>query len=861
MRLLAYGGTSYLERCRIGNWPSIPEGALSDTYSLSGNELKFGVGLLDEESPFLILRQRQHIENRGGYAFTLLLDPGIQIWERFNWNGAALAHCITTNETDLSLLSAPEEATEQQLIEIFNTFTYEPNVRDLQWTRFHSLWVGAIHEQGAVVVSPKNIGLDQLPELDETAHLLSGLLPCFRCGFGWLMGGSREQGEAFGAHLVFDINAPDNPQVEVMIDEGEHTARAWEKVSTNPVVVTATRIGEQIAKRSAQPIYLWNLLEGDSVREYLIGITDLADRIDDPNALKKPSRYQGSELKGALAAASLSSALSGSDKLDEERTSIVLSHVFERQFIPEQKDVFRLHPEVVVNELSKRGLRPSKANIQMELAADVRIRVWRNLIETEEDPRNLPTLLKDSVSDLPEPSQAHELNQAEISALGELAIKQTFLKRGSLRVWTESLKDNSIKALIQEPLRNMSIGAVQAGVNTEVVLDYLAFGKDRGGSTLFELNLAGSDASKTVDAILSEYYHGKLRNEAYKWMMALADSPFRQLVPVDRKLILATEFEKQWLNLLILWHLCSGQSDASKQVREIGDFERQALHQELAALMKQNSTISAPPDLQGIVELLGELSSAEIEALYNSKRPRSLKSASRWLQGWKSLKQEEIYQAELIRLLLLEDQLPKNFSLSCLSDAELNILIEKTLTGDPSADATLLPRLKSLLYKTNEEARTAAAVKAQLEKVAFNSERPSVLIQFLQTHKHGRELLLGAIDPPAQEQLIMLLATEDEDDFGSRAYEIYREALVSLNPLSVFDLAVLRFLRSPKGKRIRNQISSRYLSILDADLDKKLRIILGNSDSVPISDQNVFDEAPAKGIWTSIKNWYHSFDE
>ncbi len=867
MRLLAYGGTSYIERYRIGQWPTILEGALSDTYLLGGNELRFGVGLLQEDSPFLILRQRQHIENRGGYAFTLLLDPGSEVWEKFKWNGAALAHRIMADEIGPTLLSAPEEVTERQLSKLCESLTYEPKLSDPKWTQFQSLWIGAILKQDAtIVVSPKHAGLDQWPQLDETADLLSGLLPCFRCGFGWLMGGSKEQGEAFGSHLVFDINAPDDPQIEAMIADGERTIRGWQKVSSLPLPIKdSSDFNEQIASRSAQAVHLWDTPGTDSVKDYLTGITELADRFDDPTKLNTPSRYRGSELKEPLAVITLISALSGKDDLDEDRTSIVLSHVFERKFIPEQKDVTRLNTERIADELSKRGLGPTPLDIPMKLAAAVRIKVWRKLIETEEETQLLPALLRNAVSDLLEPAQAHEVDQAEICELGQLAINRTFLNKGRLRIWTDALQDNSIEPLIRESLRNISTNALKSEINTEAVLDYLALGHDRGGTALLELHLTASDAGKIADVILSEYYAGKLRNQAHKWLMALADSPFRLTVLLDSKLILATEFEK-WRNLLILWQLYAGQSEVSKLATEIGDVEREALHKEFRDMLNGQKAATGPPNLQGIFQLLGELSSSEIEALLIKRKPRDLKSAARWLQGLKSLKQDGLYQSELVRLLLLEEQISKTFVLSRLSDAGLNTLIEKTLTGDSNEDPTLLPRLKSLLRKKDEEPRFTTALKAHLEKVTFNTERPLVLIQFLQNHQHTSDLLFESIDPPAQDKLIMLLAAEDENGFVTRAYEIYREALVSLNPLSLYEIAVLRFLRSSKGKKIRNQIESRYLGVLDAQaMEKNLRIILGKSDSVTVSDEKESEEEPPKSILNRIvdglKRWYHSFDE
>ena len=90
------------ERRRIGRWPDIPPGVLGDfAVRARGGCLVVWRGRTGIQRPFLILRQRQNPERRGGYPFCVLLDPDDGIWERFGWNGAALADAI---------VSAPREA-------------------------------------------------------------------------------------------------------------------------------------------------------------------------------------------------------------------------------------------------------------------------------------------------------------------------------------------------------------------------------------------------------------------------------------------------------------------------------------------------------------------------------------------------------------------------------------------------------------------------------------------------------------------------------------------------------------------------------------------------------------------------------
>src|SRR5580704_6404120 len=109
MRLLAYGGTSYNQRRRLGEWPEIPQGVLQDLYGMPGDQVSFGLGILNELA-FLIIRQRQNISNRDGYAYTLLLDPGEDTWEQFGWNAARFYLAIKADRGGLwpLLMERPE---------------------------------------------------------------------------------------------------------------------------------------------------------------------------------------------------------------------------------------------------------------------------------------------------------------------------------------------------------------------------------------------------------------------------------------------------------------------------------------------------------------------------------------------------------------------------------------------------------------------------------------------------------------------------------------------------------------------------------------------------------------------------------
>jgi hypothetical protein len=137
-RLLAYGGTSYSERKRLGNWPVADYAAMGDRYALADGALSYGVGLAGG-SPFLIARLIQNEARRGGYPYTLLFDPGQAAWLRFEWNGAALLMSLLNDErTRASLFDDVEMCDEALLTRLISALAVpsdralSPNAEELR---------------------------------------------------------------------------------------------------------------------------------------------------------------------------------------------------------------------------------------------------------------------------------------------------------------------------------------------------------------------------------------------------------------------------------------------------------------------------------------------------------------------------------------------------------------------------------------------------------------------------------------------------------------------------------------------------------------------------------------------------------
>jgi hypothetical protein len=244
-RLLAYGGIGFEGRRRTGAWPEVPAGALQDIYGIWNGGLAFGMGILKGE-PFLILRQHQNLSNRGGYAYSLLLDPREAVWRRFGWNAAALAAAILANRDLAAYLlddveNCPIGVLESQLAQLQPPSAVGP-APDAEQA---ALWVGALTGPSPVVVRARL-------ELHHTVALLNSLPPCFRAGNGWLAGGGRTHGLAFGSRLVWDDRAkaptPDLPEIAA---RGRTTLCAWHYLQKR--ADTATRL----ARLSEEPFWRW----------------------------------------------------------------------------------------------------------------------------------------------------------------------------------------------------------------------------------------------------------------------------------------------------------------------------------------------------------------------------------------------------------------------------------------------------------------------------------------------------------------------------------------------------------------------------------------------------------------------------
>lgn len=197
--LLAYGGTLYGERGRLGRLPEFDDGFLGDLYGLGRGEITFGVGE-KEGNHFIIIRQRQNIQDRGGYAYTLLLDPGEKIWRMAGWNGALIVHNILQDPTLKKLLTNPEKFRMENIIAVLENRNWTATLRRDE--KIILLFQNARSTQTPIVIGQEYF--TERPTPENFAETLAALPESERKEITWLIGGGGVHGTALGSKIVWD---------------------------------------------------------------------------------------------------------------------------------------------------------------------------------------------------------------------------------------------------------------------------------------------------------------------------------------------------------------------------------------------------------------------------------------------------------------------------------------------------------------------------------------------------------------------------------------------------------------------------------------------------------------------------------
>src|ERR1700682_5152824 len=405
MRLLAYGGTGYYERQRIGAWENAPRDALDDSFRLEEQQLTFGLCLIEKE-PVLVVRQLQITKTGRAYAYSLLLDPGTSVWHRFEWNAAALADSLFDDAIEMSrlLLEQPEKLNAQDLEEVFNRLNPKEQsdgsisnvVND-----YEAAWIGAFFTPSISSCSPKVFGFETRPNFAETAKLLGRLPPCFRAGLGWLIGSSGQSARKFGAQFSIDERADVDSIMADLVLQGRQLHGALLTLSNDD------DFAEMSGRLMETPIWDWS-------NDPTENPAPMAQRLTIIAALLNPAPERDDLLQMAgeplphtafltveLRRAWHRAAFSRGKMLTPEQTAFALENYFDSG-LPWREDNIPLLDE---NRLAERfvteGLEPSSANVP-HLPLPVRYKVWSALLLQTREPEDVPGIFFRAIEDIEE---------------------------------------------------------------------------------------------------------------------------------------------------------------------------------------------------------------------------------------------------------------------------------------------------------------------------------------------------------------------------------------------------------------------------------------------------------------------------
>ncbi|MGI8746627.1 MAG: hypothetical protein ACR2NN_29440 [Bryobacteraceae bacterium] len=486
-RLLAYGGTSFSERRKIGQWPAVPEATLRDSYGLTANTWCFGAGTLGKQ-PFVILRQRQNIENRGGYPFSLLFDPGDEVWQRFGWSAAAVAAAILNADEparDL-LLQTPERCSAEALERVAAELVPRRGPANGAGENLRLLSLASCVSAEPVVASASALGLHERLDPDRMAGLLEPLPPCFRLTAGWLVGGGAAHGRALGANLVIDEQAiVDQDRVQQHLEIARRYWQAWEFPANRPLA----------APFEPRPIWTWDV-EPARYLDGLVLLQDVLTAIDPGEGLfERVEQKQGSTaaLDSQIEQAATALLTRGSGPLGPKASQWMLALSLREKRKVDAKTAGRFDRKVVFDELRRFGIPPKAVPRQLQIARDVRVGLWLDYLDRLRGDvrKNLESALDQLGPDL---------TQEEREQLAHAALLALPASDEKLLDWERFRKDPDLWTMLQPVLRDEALVRFQRH-DRSAAEAYLAMGEDPGGAEAKALLPQREDFARLVDEV------------------------------------------------------------------------------------------------------------------------------------------------------------------------------------------------------------------------------------------------------------------------------------------------------------------------------------------------------------------------
>jgi hypothetical protein len=609
MRLLTYGGTAFAERCRIGQWSGVQASTLNDADRVVGDRVAYGPVLIGD-AMVLAYRERQNVEHRGGYPYTVLLDPGEEQWRRFGWNAGALAAALFVHDgaPGSAILRDPEGMSESRLQELITLLRPLPEKLSLDSPPvFTVLMAAQINAARACSFSPQVFSFAGLPAAAEFGQMLNTVPPAFRMGRGWLVGASAAFAQEMGASIAIDDLRPANDaELQACVADGEVLQEVLEWLKKN--------VPELYSALASEPLHRWNDLK-TIWRDAAILHRLLCEPSDNLFREAVMEDAQGL-LSDCVKRAGAEAALSGSGKISAEGTRLILKCCADGLAQLDETGAQRLNYETLLGAIL--GETGPPAPIQnLETPPDVLNEAWASYVSRggSDAPHRLRQALKATTNPRNTPNTSlREAAQAAARAGVSLSIWLDF-RNGLGAEFASWLKAEALDRLRQKP------GAT-------ALLDYIAIADDPGGRLLARIDVLVEPAVRGLVAdcaLLSSPPDDRIQG----WLVALAGSPLRTRLSFEvksRAVYVLGGNPDAWRGFQWLLAALNGERlpapPLSEGERRMLKFELdQALVEKQNGLHAQDTPMQPVPALAPLVHTLGPLSDQARHWLERAKPP------------------------------------------------------------------------------------------------------------------------------------------------------------------------------------------------------------------------------------------------
>ncbi|HYV12206.1 MAG TPA: hypothetical protein VE980_15005 [Pyrinomonadaceae bacterium] len=665
MRLLAYGGTAYAERQRIGAWENTPRAALDDSFRLDEERSTFGLCLI-ENDPVLVIRRLQITRTGREYAYSLLLDPGLEIWLKFDWDAAALAHELFNAGPDISTLlwEQPEKLNAQELDKILanvsekaaQSVKKQPNgITDRE-----AAWIGGFFTPAASSLPPQVLDFPARPTFAETSDLIHRLPPCFRAGMGWLIGSSSQSARSFGARLSIDERADSDSNTQ-FVELGHRLYNALQTLANNDDDEFA-EIGNRLATK---PAWDWSpeaTKDAAILADRLILVASLIkfspdqdDLLDQAIVTLPQTEFLQKELRRAWQRA----VISAQKKLTETQTSFALENLFDHS-LPLPNDEF-LDPSTLAERFVTDERQPSDPGIP-QLSLPLRRTVWGLYLQKSQND-DLPQTFFNAIDDLEDTDgeQAADHVSALTKELGERMSRDKSL---NLLFWKDHDRHRHWPTT-RELLCDVSMQRARSG-NIGWEIEYLLFADDDGGEKLSQANIPQKQLREMIDNFVNMARDRRgYPGEAIRWLQALGNSSLRTsgLLTCEKKyLISLIAVTHTWVKYTDLYDFYVNKTATSLDPPVATGEDRTILLNELEELIRQKPAHDFAPNVHGLQIMLGPLPESIMRS-FQGLSPKFSNSADahKWVQAWETIDPARASREELRALLVVESDITNDY--------------------------------------------------------------------------------------------------------------------------------------------------------------------------------------------------------